>query len=343
MVAVQTVRGPVDSATLGVLLPHEHLVSDISPSYAPSGDPGIDEMLSAPVGPELAWLLQDYPYNSRDNCRMDDQEAVLSELRHFRELGGSTVIDLTGAHEGRDPQALRQLSGESGTNIVMGSGWYLESSESLRMRTAPVDGLVDDLLRDFRETEIPPGVIGEIGVSPRFTAAEERTLRAAGICQRELKVPLFIHLPGWMRHGHRVLDIVLDEIGVDPAAVVLCHMDPSGEDAAYQRGLADRGAFLEFDMIGMPYWYRGAGEGQSPNPEQTALAITGLLAAGHQDQILVSHDMGIKSMLRKNGGHGLSYVPLLFPDRLIRLGSSPDIARHLMQDNPRRLFEAAAR
>ena len=342
MATISTVTGPIDSAQLGMVLPHEHLVSDISPSFALSGDDDIDAMLDRPVAPDLAWLLSQYPYNSRDNCRMDDVAAVLDDLSGFAQIGGGTVVDLTSANEGRSREALAQLSSQSGVNIIMGSGWYLESSETPRMRSATVDELTTDLLTDFRESPFPPGVIGEIGISPGFTAAEERCLRAAAQAQTELHVPLFVHLPGWERHGHRVLDIVLDQIGVQPGAVVLCHMDPSGADPDYQRSLADRGIFLEFDMIGMPYFYRGAGEGQSPSPEETARAVAGLLQHGIGEQILISHDMGIKSMLTKNGGNGLRYVSTMFIERLHRLGCPDDVRTRLMEANPRRLFEGAA-
>ena len=82
--------------------------------------------------------------------------------------------------------------------------------------------------------------------------------------------------------------------------MVLCHMDPSGEDLAYQRAVADRGVWLEFDMIGMPFFF--AGEGQSPAPEQTAAAIGALVVDGYGDQLLLSHDMALKSMWTRNGG-----------------------------------------
>ncbi|WP_260395739.1 hypothetical protein [Rhodococcus sp. KBW08] len=153
--------------------------------------------------------------------------------------------------------------------------------------------------------------------------------------------PLFVHLPGWQRVGHHVVDIVVDEMGVDPQAVVLCHMDPSGHDADYQRSLADRGVFLEFDMIGMPFDFPG--EGLSPHPAETASAVAGLVTSGHASQLLLSHDLFLKSMLRKHGGNGFSYVPLAFAARLVRAGVDPQQVSALMRDNPRSLFEQAAK
>ena len=71
-----------------------------------------------------------------------------------------------------------------------------------------------------------PGIIGEIGVGLNFTASERMTLHAVSMAQPRIGVPLTIHLPGWQRRAHEVLDVVLGH-GVDPRAVVLCHMDPS--------------------------------------------------------------------------------------------------------------------
>ena len=94
------------------------------------------------------------------------------------------------------------------------------------------------------------GLIGEIGISCRFTPDEEKSLRAAGRASAATGVPIEVHLPGWERLGHRVLDI-LEQEGADLRHTVLCHMNPSFADKRYQRELAQRGAFLEYDMIGM--------------------------------------------------------------------------------------------
>ncbi|MFD0854183.1 phosphotriesterase-related protein, partial [Actinomadura adrarensis] len=164
--------------------------------------------------------------------------------------------------------------------------------------------------------------------------------RAACRAQRETGVPLYVHLPGWQRRAHEVLDIVLDEYGVAPGAVVLCHMDPSGGDPGYQNSVADRGVWLEFDMVGMPFLYPG--EGQSPAPHETARAVTGLIQRGHAGRLLLSHDVFLKGMLTRFGGNGFRYVPTLFVQRLTELGTDPRVAHDLLHRNPTRLFETAA-
>ncbi|GDL66463.1 phosphotriesterase [Escherichia coli] len=95
-------------------------------------------------------------------------------------------------------------------------------------------------------------MIGEIGVSPTFTEAEHNSLRAASLAQiNNPHVAMNIHMPGWLRRGDEVLDIVLGEMGVSPNKVSLAHSDPSGKDVAYQRKMLDKGVWLEFDMIGL--------------------------------------------------------------------------------------------
>ncbi|WP_231383916.1 MULTISPECIES: phosphotriesterase family protein [unclassified Rhodococcus (in: high G+C Gram-positive bacteria)] len=339
---VSTVTGPIDSSELGLVLPHEHLHNDASVAYSESEDPVVARVLAGPVRAADAWLLHDNPYHSLDNCGVDDAAAVLDELRVFAEHGGTTVIDLTPPGIGRRPDILAEFSHTSGVRVVMGSGWYLEATHPPEVEKLGVDMLAATLIDEFGAGGGPrPGVIGEIGVSPAFTPAEAKSLRAACVAQREVNVPLFVHLPGWKRFGHNVIDIVVDEMGVAPHSVVLCHMDPSGSDPDYQCSLADRGVFLEFDMIGMPFEFPG--EGQSPHPAETALAVAGLVGGGYGGQLLLSHDLFLKSMLRKHGGNGLSYVPVSFAARLVRGGMDPLQVSSLMRDNPRSLFEQAGK
>jgi phosphotriesterase-related protein len=339
--AVRTVTGDVDSADLGLVLPHEHLVNDNAVAFRPAADPRVAALLDAPVSAGLAWLLAEHPYENADNCRLDDAEAMAADLHAFAGVGGRTVIDLTPPGIGRDALALRALSERTGVQVVMGSGWYLQATHPPSVATSTPDQLAAELVAEFDPAlDLRPGVIGEIGVSPAFTDDERTALRAACRAQRQVGVPLFVHLPGWQRRAHEVLDVVLTEEGVDPRAVVLCHMDPSGADRRYQRSVADRGVSCEFDMVGMPFHYPG--EGQSPSPAETAAAVVALVRAGHAGQLLLSHDLFLKAMLSRFGGNGLAYVPLVFADRLRRSGLDDDVVTALMTDNPRALFENAA-
>lgn len=341
MTLVQTVAGPVEHTGLGLVLPHEHLANDLAAAFTPAKDPSIRTLLAGPVTSELAPVLREHPYNSRDNCGIHDDAAVIEDLCAFRVAGGGTVIDLTPPGLGRNPEALLKYSEASGVQVIMGSGWYLQKFQSMDDLEASEDDLTAQIVDDFRRPGVRPGVIGEIGVSPSFTTAEKKSLRAAARAQLELEVPLFIHLPGWLRFGHEVLDIVLDECGVRPEAVVLCHMDPSFDDPGYQLDLARRGTYLSFDMIGMPYTYPG--EGISPTPEQTAAAIARLVGAGHQDRILLSHDVFLQGMLSRYGGNGFGFVPSTFPRFLTGFGISEDTIGNLMTRNPAQLFANLSR
>jgi phosphotriesterase-related protein len=340
-VLVDTVTGPISSDRLGLTLPHEHLANRIADGGV-EPDPEYPELYRAPVTFAIAQQLRNRPYASLDNTVLDDDAAMIDELRAFGAVGGRTVIDATPVGAGRSPSRVKRMSVASGIQVVLGGGWYLDRFHPIGTESWSLDAVADAIIAQYRpataEGGIVPGLIGEIGVSPAFTSREERSLRGAAIAQRELGKPLMVHLPGWERLGNRILDIVLDEHGVDPRAVVLSHLDPSGDDPDYQRSLADRGVWCEFDMIGMPYEFPG--EGRSPAPAETAAAIQHLVDAGHGDQLLLSHDLFLKTMLSKHGGNGLAYVPTVFAERLAGRGID---ARPMMVDNPRALFEAAAR
>ena len=334
---VNTVKGPILATQLGRTLTHEHLLNDVRAAVSPGSRPGTSDLLDAPVDLLNRGRLLIEPYSSYDNCTLDDRADALAELRAFAQLGGSSIVDVTPPQLGRNPEALLALSEASGVNVVMGSGWYLEQFEE---KLGTVDELAKALAEEFAQglvAGICPGVIGEIGVSPDFTPGERRALRAACLVQLQVGVPLFIHLPGWQRRGHEVLDIVLDEMKVDPSAVVLCHMDPSGPDSAYQQAIADRGVWVEFDMIGMPFTYPG--EGRSPLVDATESAIIRLVSQGHEKRLLFSHDLFLKAMLSRHGGNGLGFVTGPFRERLNAAGVDADSVLDL---NPIQLFLNAA-
>lgn len=347
VVQVQTVLGPVPVTDLGMTLPHEHIFNDLTEAFYPGVRPFSADLAQVTVTPSLAWLLREDPYSSADNCGYDetDTDVVVQELEIFRRAGGRTVVNNT-TGKGRRPAALVQVSRRTGLNIVMAGGWCLSHGDDHRLGPGDVDRLVSELVHEIQHGvplpdggSVPVGVIGEIGVGPRFTDAERATLVASCVAQSRTGVPLLIHLPGWQRRGHEVVDIILEH-GVDPAAVVLCHMDPSGKDTAYQREIAARGVWLEFDMIAMPFNFPG--EGQSPSVEDTVEAVSGLVRDGYADRLLLSHDVFLKAMWTRNGGNGYGYVPVAFLPRLIEAGVAAGTAHDLITVNPAALFTRAA-
>ena len=146
-----------------------------------------------------------------------------------------------------------------------------------------------------------------------------------------------VHLPAWFRLGDEVLDLV-ESHRVDLGAVVLCHMNPSGSDPAYQRRLMTRGAWVQYDMVGAELFYADQGV-QCTSDEEDAANIAALVRAGFGDRLLVSSDIFLKSLLRRYGGPGYGHIIQYFVPRLERHGLDAGDVEQLLVRNPRFLFE----
>jgi phosphotriesterase-related protein len=337
---VMTVLGPIPADAMGITLPHEHILNDCRCWWNAPATPDRQHLATGPIHAGIMGELRMDPFVNLDNCALDDEGDAIDELAQFARAGGRTVVDPTCRGIGRNPQALVRIAQATGLHIIMGSGYYLQSSHPPELAGLGIDDIANQIVTEAHhgvgDTGIRIGLIGEIGVSGEFTPDEEKSLRGAARAQARCKLPLMVHLPAWYRHGGRVLDLVEEE-GGDPRHTILCHMNPSGHDPAYQIALAERGAFLEYDMIGMDYWYADQGV-QCPSDEDNARAIMGLIAAGFRDRLLLSQDVFLKMMLTRHGGFGYAYVLKHFVPRLVRLGASEADIRAMLVDNPRRAF-----
>jgi phosphotriesterase-related protein len=339
--SVQTVTGLVSVSELGMVLPHEHLFNDLSGCLSRPSHLFTEFLATSAVDAAAAWALRHDPYCCPDNLATKPIDAVVAEIAKFGDVGGRTIVDATSsAAIGRNPDALAETARRTGLNIVMGCGAYLEKFEGRRITGATVDALADtiadELAHGVGPDGVTPGIIGEIGISPEFTPAEHTSLRAAALAQ--LNHPtraIMIHLPGWQRRAHEVLDIVCDQIGVPAQRVVLAHLDPSSADTTYQRSVAERGVWLEFDMIGMDIAFPN--EGRSPAPDITAVAVADLVTQ-HPDQILLSHDVFLKQMWTRHGGNGFVFIPTVFAAMLAERGTNPTLIDALLRDNPARML-----
>ena len=337
---IMTVAGAIPVSDMGITLPHEHILNDCRCWWHKPIEPERQHLATELLRMGIIGELRMDPFVNLDNCALDDEALAGAELMYFKNAGGRTVVDPTCRGIGRNPLALARISKATGLNIVMGSGYYLQTSQPPELKHLSIDAVADEIVKEAHDgvgdTGIKIGLIGEIGVSSDFTPDEEKSLRGAARAQLRTQLPLMVHLPAWYRYAHRVLDIVGEE-GGDPRHTILCHMNPSGHDVEYQTSLAERGAFIEYDMLGMDYWYADQ-QVQCPSDEDNARAIAGLVKNGFGDRLLLSQDVFIKMMLSHYGGFGYAYVLKHFVPRLRRHGVSEQAISAMLISNPASVF-----
>ncbi|TMC63928.1 MAG: phosphotriesterase-related protein [Chloroflexi bacterium] len=307
-----TVTGPVDPATLGITLPHEHTA--ISLWHIPA-----------------RW---DYWELTRD------EGLIVEELGLFRTAGGGTLVDLTLDGIGRDPAWLARVSGATGLNVVMGCGWYRGAyyPAEARIDRRSVDDLADELVREATdgvgESGIRPGVIGEIGTDkPWVSALEERVHRAAARASRRTGLAITTHAV--MSDVGLAQLRIFEEEGADPTRVVIGHAD-SYPSLDYYLAIVGRGASIEFDFLGMSFTPR-----ERHNEGRIVELLCDLLGRGHADRVLLSQDVCHNSQLKHYGGNGYVHLAEAFLPKLRAAGASDAEIETLTVANPRRLLTIA--
>jgi phosphotriesterase-related protein len=304
---VVTVLGTVAPQELGVTLMHEHLLINLLPEL------------------RLEGLLNDVPL-------------AIQELTRFRKAGGRTIVDVTNASLGRDPEALRVISDKAGINVVIGCGLYrhqyYDSEWVDRMSTNSLaDWIVRELIEGIDGTRIRAGIIGEIACDEWITAQEERVFRAAARAHQQTGVTISTHAARWPV-GLAQLDLLAEE-GVDPHRVIIGHCDTVAsvkwtsvnQVTDYHEALARRGAYVQFDTIRRT---------SDHDLDVRVRYVTNLLDKGYGSQILLSHDVCFRSALRAYGGGGYDFIFTDFIPRLQEARVTQEQINMLLIANPRR-------
>ena len=303
-----TVRGPAPVSGLGLTHIHEHLYVDFRPFLSLHPYKGVsDEPLTIHTAAEARWNPGGFP----DNYHQTDVDQVVEELAPFREAGGGTIVEVTPSHMSRDPLILREISERSGVQVIMGGGYYLGGSHPPGTAERPTEDIARELVGDWRYgvdgTGIRPGIIGEIGTGNPVQPEELRMVRATAWAHLETGLPISIHLHPWGFEGLKVLDVLVSE-GVDPARVVLGHMNTAITNEAYQIELLERGANLAYDLMGFDHSLIGLGK-YPPSDFDIAAGVVALAEQGYLEQLFVSQDMGgVKTRLLAYGGWGYAHI-----------------------------------
>lgn len=306
---VMTVTGAIPISEVGVMLPHEHLLSMFG------GDP--------------------VEHAQYDESRISSQ--VVPYGRQLKSLGCDSIADCTTARFGRRPDLLAKLSHATGLKILTNSGYYGAANgryvpEHARSETA--DQLATRWIAEWKngigDSDIRPGFL-KIAVQPGvLSALDAKLVRAAAITHKETGLTMAIHT-GHSTESVRGQRDILREEGVALSAWIWVHANKV-EDPSELIRVANDGGWIELD-------------GVSTNPDLRTRHLSLLAAlrkAGRLDRVLLSHD----GSSLPYGGKPMRPFDALFTDFLPAMRKDrydDEEIRQVTVENPGNAFQVARR
>ncbi|MFJ4220083.1 hypothetical protein [Curtobacterium luteum] len=336
---IQTVLGPVESAEVGAVSMHEHLLTDASALQRP-GVQALEPNLA--VTADLAAALRWSQLALADNLRLDDVDLLADELRTAGGTGLGLVVDLSSLGFGPDHARLPALSRQSRVGIVAGYGAYLPRLVPDWWTDLDLDarqGRFEHALTDaVPGTGYRAGVLGLMGTTTAFGTAEgdeERTnLTAAARAAATTGSAVVVRLAADARNGLEVLEHVLAE-GVPADRVVFSTVDEF-LDLPYLRDLGQAGAVLE-----MCFGNEGSHVGRIRNASdpQRVDAFLALQTDAPDTRWVFGHATWTKGQLRRFGGHGFDHLTARVVPGLRSLGVPDATLARITVDEPLRLLD----
>ncbi len=338
---LQTVLGEIEAKDVKMVLPHEHLYSDLRSAVAPL-DNGIfhDKVALENLGE----LLRN-PYAVLDNALLPGLDVQEKELLKMKNAGCNLIADVTTADFGRDPLLLKETSQKTGVHIIAGCGSYVDCYVEDKIKEQSVEEMrktiINDLTVGMDGTDIKAGVIGEVGSSMEITEAEYKFLQAAAEAQAETGFGMHIHACLWNAEGLKALKFAISK-GANPEKICVDHADVRlNED--YILGVLNEGSYIDFDDFGKEFYVDRRNRNLLLNSFASDIErcrfIKKLIDKGFKKQILVTTDICLKSMLHTYGGWGYDHIFTNIIPMLEDVGISAEDINMIVRENPIRFLE----
>lgn len=306
MTKLITTLGPLPQEALGMILPHEHIFVDLGPIAAES-------------------------YKTADVAEVI---AVMApQIEQIKAQGITALVECTPVGVGRRADIDRAVSLATNFPVVVPTGiyrepwvppWAHEASEE-----ALTEWMVGELTGEIEASGVQAAWIKVSAGDDGITGCETKILRAAAKAGAATNAIIGSHtIRG--RVVRDQLDII-EAAGYTAERFIWIHTQAE-PDFALHVEMAKRGCWIEYDNIGS----------EQPGDNQLIDWIQRLLAAGHGQKLLLSHDRGWYDPSKISGGTPNPYTYLVehFLPTLRSAGFDEATLGQLTQVNP---FHAYAR
>jgi len=304
---LRTVLGDIPIKEIGLILPHEHLFTDLR-------GPSALDYAQAPLKSVM--------------------QTVLPHLFNAETVGVTALVECSTVGVGRNIEILRHLANNTRIHIVAPTGIYREAYTPKEFFDSSIEDLVELWVKEITQS------IGHTGSKAGFikiavsddgpTKLEQRNIRAAAQASLRTGAAIASHTIGGNAAIHQLE--LLEAEGLSLEKFVWVHAD-SEPDLAFLHEVANRGANIEFDFIGQP----GA------DPMDHIIKIKDLISENKSERILLSHDAGWyqpgePTGQPEGGFRGYSYISEAFLPLLLREGLTDQLVKLLTEENPKRVF-----
>jgi len=362
MATITTVRGEIDPSELGMTSMHEHINGDmelltiLAERFSAAAPPA--EMLTL-VNENLALLRSGAQIFSRESMTSGDVDYTVTELEHFRRIGGHGIVDASPIGIRGDVKQLREASERSNVHIVCATGLYTVAQRPERFQGWTEDQQFEHFLQEVTEgidgSDVRAGILkcALSATSAQAALPEEEltTLRACARVAAETGVSLHVHSAFPMTTDHILsgLSLLLDDMNLDPGRVVMMHMDSFlrawDSRRAYLASIEtvktvntdglervlDRGVTIGFDSWGTEVEIL-------PQDDDRLKGLVHLVKKGYDSQIVLGHDVTQKPQGVSYGGYGFTWFPQLVSRTFDQLGIAEECYQRLTVDNPARVL-----
>ena len=263
-VTLNTARGAIGAADLGVTLMHEHVFIMTTE------------------------IIANYPEGWGDGAKREADAIV--RLNELKSRGVDTIVDLTVIGLGRYIPRIARIAAATELNILVATGLYTYNDVPMHFHYlgpgAPLGGpeimtemFVRDIEHGIADTGVKAAILKCATDEPGVTPGVERVLRAVAAAHRQTGVPISTHTHAASRRGLEQQRIFAEE-GVDLSRVVIGH---SGDttDIAYLEELIAAGSYIGLDRFGVDVYL---------STEERVKTVATMCERGHADRMVLSHD-----------------------------------------------------
>ncbi|GAB6020725.1 hypothetical protein CHUAL_003389 [Chamberlinius hualienensis] len=250
----------------------------------------------------------------RNNMILNDLEseaAILYDVNRFKRAGGGAIVDCSSIGLRRKNTFLKTVAASTGVKVIAGGGFYSQCAQS----GSPSNYLVEDMAATIRNQltapiesigEIRCGFIGEVGVTWPIKDFEKRSIAASAVVNSESGCPVLIH-PPYSLDGILEVIRIFEEHGGNAYKLVIGHVDwPLYPEESLKLADENRKVYLALDTFGHEYTLTHL-EPARIDGERINL-LRQLINNGHEDRIVLSHDIHCKIGLEYFGGHGYNHL-----------------------------------